>query len=217
MKPADIDHDDLMHATLLQRPFTRPGWSFEMKLDGFRSLARRDGDLVELISRNGNMLGAAFPEIVRALKAVPGNWVLDAELVVPDSKGRPSFDRVRRRAVMKLTKTIVDAVTKAPASLCVFDVLYARNSDVRVLPLSERRELLGELVKPRPGLQVVSSIEGHGEVVFAKACELDLEGIVGKQDDSPYQRGKRPTWVKIKNRDYSRQAAVGQLRGAGEP
>jgi bifunctional non-homologous end joining protein LigD len=198
-----------MHATLVQRPFTKPGWSFEMKLDGFRALARRQGDRVELISRNGNTLGAAFPEIVRALKSIPGNWVLDAELVVPDSKGRPSFDRVRRRAVMKLTKTIVDAVVKAPAALCLFDVLYAKNSDVRVLPLSERRELLRELVKPRQGLQIVSSIEGHGEAVFAKACERDLEGIVGKHDDSPYQRGKRPTWVKIKNADYSRQEALG--------
>jgi len=212
MTPAAIGHDDLMHATLLQRPFTQPGWSFEMKLDGFRALARRDGDLVELISRNGNMLGAAFPEVVRALKAIPGNWVLDAELVVPDSKGRPSFDRLRRRAVMKLTKTIVDAVTKAPAALCVFDVLYAHNRDVRALPLSERRGLLKELVGPRPGLRVVSSIEEHGEAVFAKACELDIEGIVGKQDDAPYQRGKRPTWVKIKNRDYSRREAIEGFR-----
>jgi bifunctional non-homologous end joining protein LigD len=169
MRPGDIDHDDFMHATLLQRPFTRPGWSFEMKLDKFRALAGRDGDLVELISRNGNTLGPAFPEVVRALKTVPGNWVLDAELVVPNSKGRPSFERVRRRAVLKLTKTIVDAVTKAPAALCVFDVLYARNSDVRVLPLAERRELLHELVKSRPGLQVITAIEEHGESVFAKA------------------------------------------------
>ena len=48
----------------------------------------------------------------------------------------------------------------------------------------------------------------QSEAVVAKACELDLEGIVGKQDDSPYQRGKRPTWVKIKNPDYSRQDAL---------
>jgi len=57
--------------------------------------------------------------------------------------------------------------------------------------------------------RLVSSITEHGEAVFAQACEMDLEGVVGKQDASPYQRGKRPMWVKIKNRDYSRPEALG--------
>lgn len=213
MTPGAIGHDDLMHATLIARPFTRPGWSFEMKLDGFRALARRDGNLLELISRTGRTLAPAFPEVMRVLKTIPGSWVFDGELVVTDARGHPSFEGVRRRAVMKLAKSIAAAAPTSPAALCVFDVMFARGRDARRLPLSERRALLHAMIEPRPGLQLVSSIEEHGEAVFAKACEMDLEGIVAKRDDSPYQRGKQRTWVKIKNRDYSRQAALGFSRG----
>ena len=203
-----IHASDLMYPTLIERPFSRPGWSFELKLGGFRALARRDHKGVELISRAGRPLDATYPEVVDALQTILGSWVLDGELIVTDSHGHPSLDALRRRAAMTLRKTIVAAFTEAPVALCVFDVLYARNTDVRALPLSKRRELLEDLLKPRPGLQLVRSIEEHGEAAFAKACELGLEGIVGKQDDSPYQRGKRPTWVKIKNPDYSRQDAL---------
>jgi len=209
MRPGDIDHEDLMHATLLQRPFTRPGWSFEMKLDGFRALARRQGDLVELISRTGRTLAPAFPDVIRILKGIPGEWVLDGELVVTDVRGHPSFEGLRRRAVMKLPSSINAAVTAAPAAFCAFDVLYAQGADVRALPLSQRREIMGALVESQPGLQLVGGLEEHGEALFAQACELDLEGIVGKRLDSPYQRGKQPTWVKVKYRGYSRQEALG--------
>ena len=212
MEPSAIDYDDLMHATLVQRPFTRSGWSFEMKLDGFRALARRDGDRVELISRTGRSMAPAFPEVIRVLKTIPGSWVIDGELVATDERGFPSFERLRRRAVMKLPKSIAAAVPEAPAAICAFDVLFARGRDVRQLPLTERRALLRAMAEPRPGLQVVSSIEEHGGAVFAQACEMDLEGIVGKRDDSPYQRGKQTTWVKIKNSGYSRQAALGIRR-----
>ena len=63
------------------------------------------------------------------------------------------------------------------------------------------------MIAPHPGLKLMSSIDEHGEPVFAQACEMDLEGIVGKRDDSPYQRGKQATWVKVKNRD-SRHGAI---------
>jgi len=60
-----------------------------------------------------------------------------------------------------------------------------------------------------PGLQLVRSLREHGEALFAPACEMDLEGIVGKDLSAPYKRGVQPTWVKIKNPNYSRQEALG--------
>jgi ATP-dependent DNA ligase len=131
--------------------------------------------------------------------------VFDGELVVTDARGHPSFEGVRRRAVMKLAKSITAAVPQSPAALCFFDVMFARGQDVRRLALAERRALLQQLVDPGSGLQLVRSLEEHGESVFATACEMDLEGIVGKRADSPYQRGKQTTWVKIKNPSYSRR------------
>jgi bifunctional non-homologous end joining protein LigD len=99
-----ISSNDLMHATLVRRPFNRAGWAFESKLDGFRGLARRERDHVELLSRSGRSIGVCFPKIARALKRIPGEWVLDGELVVPDERGHPSFEAVRRRGVMTRPK-----------------------------------------------------------------------------------------------------------------
>ena len=87
-----------MQPTLHARPFTAAGWRFEMKLDGFRALARRRGAEVELLSRTGRSIGAQFPEILAQLKRIPGAWAIDAELVVPDERGHPSFEHVRRRS-----------------------------------------------------------------------------------------------------------------------
>ena len=208
MRPSSIDYDDLMHAMLMPRPFAARGWSFEMKMDGFRALARRDGGRVDLISRTGRPLAPAFPDIVGVLKTLPGSWVLDGELVVMDVGGEHSLERARRRVAMKLPKTIQAAVLVSPAQLCVFDVLFSHGRDVRSLPLSERREILAALIQSRPGLMRLGWIDEHGDAALAQARELDLDGIVGKRDDSPYRRGPQATWVKIKNPEYSRRGAA---------
>jgi len=101
------------------------------------------------------------------------------------------------------------AVRAAPAALCVFDLLLQDGEDLRPLPLSERKERLEELVETVPGLQLVRALPEHGEALFAQACEMDLEGIVGKDLAAPYKRGVQPTWVKVKNPNYSRQEALG--------
>ena len=73
----------------------------------------------------------------------------------------------------------------------------------------QRRARLANLIPPTVGVQIVSAVEAHGDVAFAKACELDLEGVVAKRIDAPYHAGKRPTWRKIKNPNYARQEALG--------
>jgi bifunctional non-homologous end joining protein LigD len=114
---------ELMHPELHHRPFTAPGWPFEHKLDGFRALARCDGGDVELSSRTGRSLAHAFPEVIHCLTDIGSDCVLDGELVVPDARGHPSFEGVRRRALMRRPAAIAAAVGKTPAALHVFDVL----------------------------------------------------------------------------------------------
>jgi ATP-dependent DNA ligase len=109
--PEMVGHLDLMHPTLHAAPFTAAGWVFEMKLDGFRALARRHGDDVELLSRTGRSMAGEFPEIMAALARIAGEWVLDAELVVPDERGYPSFEQLRRRALMRRRASIVAAAS----------------------------------------------------------------------------------------------------------
>lgn len=219
MKPSAIGADDLMHATLVRRPFSRAGWAFENKLDGFRALARRENDVVELLSRTGRQIGPNFPEVVSALKRIPGTSVLDGELVVTDSRGHPSFEGLRRRGVMTRSASMAAAARESPGALCVFNVLLALGSDLRPLPLLRRKDLLGTLFAQRLvddagdlGVQIVPWLEAHGEALFAQARELDLEGMVGKDLSAPYWRGMQPTWVKIKNPSYSRQEALGFRR-----
>jgi ATP-dependent DNA ligase len=180
VKPSAIGPDVLMHATLVRHPFNRPGWGFEHKLDGFCALAWRERDRIELISRTGRHLGMCFPEIVATLKQIPGTWVLDAELVVPDKRGHPSFELVRRRGVMKLAGSIAVAARSTPAALCVFDLLLRGAVDLRGLHLHRPQEHLAELIVDAPGIQRVKSLEEHGIALFEQACLLDMEGVVGK-------------------------------------
>jgi len=210
VKSSAIGADDLMHATLVRRAFNRAGWVFDNKLDGFRALARRDGDRVELLSRTGRPIAINFPDVVSALRGVDGSWVLDGELVVPDERGHPSFEGIRRRGVMKLPSSIAAAVRAAPAALCVFDLLLIDGEDLRRLPLRERQARLADLVETVPGLQLVRALPDRVEALFAQVCEMDLQAIVGKDlAAAPYERGVQPTWAKGENPPYSRQEAPG--------
>ena len=85
---------------------------------------------------------------------------------------------------MKRPSSISAPVNATPATFCAFDVLCARGADVRALPLSQHRQFFGALVLSQPGLQPVAGLEEHSEALLAQACELDLEGNVGKRLDS---------------------------------
>ena len=197
---------DLCHAVLLRKPFTAEGWLWELKHDGFRAFVRHS-KTVELLSRNGRSMANAFPEIAAAIATLPLG-VFDGELVVPDSSGRSDFGELQRRSIMKRQATIDQASRESPAALVLFDVLQAGKRDMRKLPLRARKEWLEERVTPRPGLQLMDGIETHGEALFAATAEQDFEGIVGKRFDAPYKSGRQPSWVKVKNPNYSRQDAI---------
>jgi bifunctional non-homologous end joining protein LigD len=206
-----IDHTALMHPMLHRAPFTRAGWIFEHKLDGFRALAWT-GKAPALVSRNGLSYAAAFPEIIAALRRFPIAPVLDSELVVVDRDGRPQWERLRRRAVMRRAGAPEAAAVSEPASLYAFDFLAIDGHDIRELPLLKRKERLMELLAGTRAVHYVEHLEAHGEALFEKVCELDFEGIVAKQADSIYKAGHQPTWIKVKNPSYSRQEALG-VRG----
>ena len=86
--------------------------------------------------------------------------------------------------------------------------MEAGGEDLRSLPLLDRRRWLRAHVQPGPKLQVIEHVETHGEALFHTIAAQDFEGIVAKRVDAPYKAGRQPAWVKIKNRAYSRRAAV---------
>jgi bifunctional non-homologous end joining protein LigD len=204
-----IEAADLMLATLGRRAFSDENWLFQLKYDGYRCLVRKTGEHAELLSREGNSLNLSFPDVVQAVAALPGDFVLDAELTVDDASGRSSFERLRRRAVTKKPANVGAAAREHPARLYLFDALSLNGRDLRALPLIERQgHLRGALDDPST-LIVASGIVGAGHFVFEQAASLDLEGMVAKRLASPYQRGRSRDWIKVKYANYSRTAALG--------
>ncbi|MEZ2310780.1 DNA ligase [Paraburkholderia sp. RCC_158] len=212
-----IEAADLMLATLWPKPFSRKGWLYELKYDGYRCLVRkRGGAMVDLITRNGNLLNRSFPDIVAAVAAVPGEFVWDAELTVDESNGRSSFERLQTRARTSVPSRVRAAIREHPARLYVFDMLAENDRDIRQLPLIERKQILRDSFDNTAALVYVNGIAEAGEWVFEQVQAHDFEGMVGKRLDAPYQRGRTRDWLKVKYPDYSRQEALGFGRAAKE-
>jgi bifunctional non-homologous end joining protein LigD len=170
-------------------PPSGPGWLHEIKHDGFRILARRDGAGVRLITRHGKDFTTRFPLVAAAVLTLPGrSFVLDGEAIVTNDKGLAVFELVRR------------ARHGDAAVLCAFDLIHLDGEDLRRVPIENRKRKLAKLVRtPRPGIVLNEHYEGDGEIVFAHACKLGCEGIVSKRLGSPYRSGRSAFWVKVKN------------------
>jgi len=189
----------LMLAETAERPFSRRGWLFELKYDGYRLLTERDRDRVELRFRGGHDATAAFPELRRALLSLPVDaFVLDGELVVLDEKGRPSFQRLQERVQLRRPVEIERGRVALPATLFVFDLLACGGFDLRPLPLLNRKDLLRRLLPASGPLRFADHVEEHGEDLFQAARDLGLEGLVAKAEEAPYKAGRSKNWLKLR-------------------
>jgi bifunctional non-homologous end joining protein LigD len=188
----------LMLAESRDAPFTDPAWLFELKLDGYRLLASAGP---RLFSRNGNDLSHCFPEVSRAVAALPvAGLVLDGEVVALDEAGRPSFQRLQQRGKLTRSLDIRQAAVDNPVTYYAFDLLAAEGFDVRPLPLQVRKRLLRKLLPPAGAIRCLDHLEGDGELLYQHVQKLGLEGIVAKQADSTYRTGRSPCWLKIRTR-----------------
>ncbi len=196
IRAADVT---LMLAETAEKPFTDPAWLFELKYDGFRVLAGREGGRAQLVYRRGSDATSLYPEVARAVAALPfGDLVLDGEVVVLDDEGRPSFQRLQRRAQQRRTTDIQRGALETPATYFAFDLLGFEGFDVRPLPLVERKRLLQSLL-PRTGpVRYLDHVEEQGEAFYAEVSRLDLEGLIAKKADTPYRPGRSPHWLKLR-------------------
>ncbi len=211
-----VEEAEPMLAETREQPFSKPGWLFELKLDGYRVRAGRKQGEARLLTRKGNDIAAAFPEIARALVALPfEGFILDAELVVPDEAGRPSFQRLQNRAKVSRALEVRRAAVESPAVLYVFDLLAFEGYDLRPLPLEQRKALLEQIV-PRVGpLKYLSHFEKDGEALYEQVVKMGLEGIVAKRADAPYRAGRSPNWLKIRADRTDDFVVVGFTRPKG--
>jgi bifunctional non-homologous end joining protein LigD len=164
-------------------------WLHEVKHDGFRVIARKNGKGVKLYSRPGNDLTWRFPLIVEAVaKLRPASCIIDGEAVACGEDGLSSFDRIRYRR------------HDGTVFMWAFDLIELDNDDLRLDPLETRKATLATLLaRAAPGLRLNEHMEEDGPLVFHHACKLGLEGIVSKRRDSPYRSGRSPHWIKSKN------------------
>ncbi|HYQ80616.1 MAG TPA: DNA ligase D [Anaeromyxobacteraceae bacterium] len=212
----DLRGAGLMLAESRQQPFSGEGWLFELKYDGFRLLAARDGAAAVLRYRSGADASALYPEVVKALKALPcQRALLDGEVVVLDASGKPSFQGLQKRAMLSRAAEVERAAVERPATLFAFDLLALGEHDLRPLPLRERKALLQRLL-PRVGpLRYADHVEARGEDLFREARARGLEGVVAKRGDAPYRAGRSPAWLKVRVQRADDFAGVGFTEPAG--
>lgn len=188
-----------MLAETRKRPFTKAGWVYEIKYDGYRLLAALEVGEPRLQTRNRHDATHAFPEIVSALRHLPfDNLVLDGEVVVHDEAGKPSFQRLQKRARHTRSLDISLAAAQHPATFYAFDLLAFEDLDVRGLTLIERKALLRRALPTVGPMRFSDHIESQGEAFFEEVVKLGLEGIVAKKASSRYRAGRSANWVKIR-------------------
>jgi bifunctional non-homologous end joining protein LigD len=190
---------EAMHAETSGAAFTRDGWIFELKLDGYRLIAAKTGNDALLLTRNGNDYTEVFPEIARAVKALPvESCIVDGEVVVCDEKGLPSFARLQRRGRLSSMIEIKRAAVDLPAQFYAFDLLAYEDLDLRALPLVERKRFLAIVVPKLGPFRSLEHIEREGEAFMKSVSAMGLEGIIAKKADSKYRKGRSDQWLKIK-------------------
>ncbi|MGK7312117.1 MAG: DNA ligase D [Candidatus Longimicrobiales bacterium M2_2A_002] len=195
----DASAVDVMLAETREEPFSDPAWVFELKYDGYRLVAGLEGGRARLISRNGNDLTASFPEVARALEALPfSDLVLDGEVVVHDERGIPSFQRLQKRARLSRSIDIDRAAMELPATLYLFDCLGFHDRDLRPLPLLDRKQVLRRILPPVGPLRYSDHIPEKGAEMFERVAAMNLEGVMAKKVDSPYRGGRSADWLKIR-------------------
>jgi bifunctional non-homologous end joining protein LigD len=195
-----------MLATQVARPFSRPGWLFEAKLDGVRALAfvSHAGDgaeaKVDLRSRRGNAMRVQYPEIVAAVGDQPvRSAVFDGEIVAMSEDGVPAFQAIQPRINLSKPAEVERMAATTPVYYYVFDLMYLDGYDLARVPLSDRKALLRRTLAAGEHIKYVEHERDDGESLYEAATALGFEGVVGKRGTSIYDPGGRTgSWLKVK-------------------
>jgi bifunctional non-homologous end joining protein LigD len=196
-----------MLATAIDKVFDDDGWLYEMKWDGYRTIAVKQGDDVQLWSRNEISFNKKFAAIAEAVRdLILHDAILDGE-VVAMVNGKASFQALQHADE-----------TKPELRFYLFDLLKLDETWTTELPLIDRKKLLEQLLKPIKSnlLAYTPHVLGKGGAFYAKIVKKGLEGIMAKQIESEYTPGVRTKqWLKIKNRNDKEAIIVGYTEPSG--
>ncbi len=193
-------------AKTLEKPPAGSGWAHEIKFDGYRMQLRTLGGKATLLSRSGLDWSSKFPEIVRSGASL-ADGIVDGEVVALDHTGAPNFAALQAAISEAKTGDLV---------FFVFDQLFEAREDLRLLPLADRKARLeANLASAPANIRYVDHFITSGDAVLLSACRMDLEGIVSKRLDAPYQSGRSESWGKSKCRQ-GHEVVVGGWTTTGE-
>ena len=189
---------NLMLAKQCEQPFSDPDWLYELKYDGYRLLCAVRENQAFLRYRNGHDATHLYPEILRVLESLPVEAaLLDGEVTVLDG-ARPSFAALQKRALLSRALDIEQASIRGPATLFAFDLLSFEDSDLRGLPLRQRKDLLRRLLPPAGSVRYCDHIEGRGEDFYEQIAKMGLEGMMAKRAESKYSGRRSDEWLKLR-------------------
>ena len=194
-------------ATLVDAP-PAGDWHYEIKFDGYRILARIDAGKVRLLTRNGHDWTAKMPRQVAALEQLKlkSAW-LDGEMVVLDDHGLTDFQALQNA---------FDAGDDQRLRYYLFDLPWLDGRDLRTRPLQERRAALQKQLADAPDeLRYSASFTEPVDSLLASACQMGLEGLVGKRQDSPYLERRSSDWIKLKCQQRQEFVVVGYTEPKG--
>jgi bifunctional non-homologous end joining protein LigD len=178
-------------------------WAYEVKWDGYRTLAFVEGGRVRLQSSHFLDVTAKYPELAGIAADVhAGSAVIDGEIVVMDERGRPRFELLQRH--------------EQQAQFLAFDIVMLDGHDVTSLPYEQRRSLLAQALDTGTNWRVPAHQIGDGAALLHATGEQQLEGVMAKRLGSTYQLGKRsPNWRKVKHRLRIEVTIGGYSTGTG--
>ena len=177
-------------ATLVDKPLAGD-WIYEIKFDGYRMLARVGGPKdVRIVTRRGNDWTHRFPALHKELIAarLPAGWY-DGEIVLLDGSGKPTFNGLQNA---------IEGGTNDDIVFYLFDVPYCDGHDLRRVPVEQRRAVLQSVLTETQRLRFSQEIGGAASAILDSACQLGLEGVIGKRRGSIYVQRRSDDWIKLK-------------------
>ncbi|MCS4295990.1 bifunctional non-homologous end joining protein LigD [Comamonas sp. BIGb0152] len=175
-------------------PQNAEDWAWELKFDGYRMAARKQGGQVTLWTRNGKDWTAKMPALAAALQqlSLADAW-LDGEVVALNAQGLPDFQRLQNAFEEGGSPALV---------YYLFDLPFANGQDLRLQPWQARRQRLQAALQASPGLghnlRLSEAFMGDPVPLLASACALGMEGLVGKRKEAAYHAGRTADWIKLK-------------------
>ncbi|CAI8819946.1 3'-phosphoesterase / DNA ligase D / DNA repair polymerase [Pseudomonas sp. IT-347P] len=178
-------------------------WSYEIKFDGYRIMARIDHDQVQLFTRNGHDWTHKLPQQAAALAALglESAW-LDGEMVVANEQGVPDFQALQNA---------FEAGRSGNILYYLFDLPYLNGVDLREVPVEERRAALATVLgsHEQPLLRFSEAFDETPDALLNSACQMQMEGLIGKRLGSPYVSRRSSDWIKLKCKHRQEFVIVG--------